>query len=265
MQKLPLIDFLLSHHLLHGYGFAVVIAVLLHILLFSFLTQELSGNNEPRVLLLPHTIKASVIEIAQPKQQLRKFPVKPVVNNATKKTELPVRRQRAIKTQEEPTIKNKQEKKQENRKKAVKQKERKHQKQLADEQSKKQQQAELFSHQQEHVEKKQTKPAVEAQAEKQISEVSYYSDVLRHLIAQNWNRPPSARNNMVTLVQLHFSDDGDLIELQVLEGSGNDAYDRSVIQAIQRAVQELKNLDWRTFNAPFKRINFRFKPEDLVR
>ncbi|WP_062265700.1 cell envelope integrity protein TolA [Endozoicomonas arenosclerae] len=274
MKKIPLIGAFFSHKLFQGYGFAVIISVLLHILILGLLSRNWSSDDELRVVP-PRSIKASVVEVSQPKP---KPPAsKPVVDNsaqkarelAEQKRKQEARRQAEIKKQKELALKKEQAAKEKARKEEAARKERERkQRQAAEQKRKKQQQEELLRQlEQERVAREQAQAAADEQAEKDAGEVAYYSELLQNLIAQNWNRPPSARNNMVALVQLSFSPYGDLLEVRLLEGSGNDAYDRSVIQAIQRAAPfpELKKLERRVFDNNFKRVNFRFRPEDLVR
>ncbi|MGB1272479.1 MAG: energy transducer TonB, partial [Endozoicomonas sp.] len=105
------------------------------------------------------------------------------------------------------------------------------------------------------------------QQEHDEQQVAKYSAVIKSLAAQYWNRPPSARNSMVAEFRISLSPFGDVLDISMVKSSGNDEFDRSVIQAIKRAspFSELKQLDRRVFEQYFRRIIFRFKPEDLVR
>ncbi|KEQ16693.1 cell envelope integrity protein TolA [Endozoicomonas numazuensis] len=278
MKKIPLIGAFFSHKLFQGYGFAVVVSILLHILILGLLSWNWSSEDELRIVP-PRSIKASVVEVAQPKPPAPK----PVVDatrdtedsarkareRAEQKRRDEARRQADIKKQKELALKKEQAAKEKARKEEVARKERERkQRQAAEDKRKKQQQEELLKQlEQERVVREQAQAAAAEQAEKDAGEVAYYQQLLGSLIAENWNRPPSARNGMIALVQLSLSPYGDLLEVRLLEGSGNDAYDRSVIQAIQRAAPfpELKKLERRVFDNKFKRVNFRFRPEDLVR
>ena len=98
-------------------------------------------------------------------------------------------------------------------------------------------------------------------------EQARYAALIQSLTSQYWNRPPSARNNMMTEIRISLSPAGDVLEISMVKSSGSDEFDRSVIQAIRRAAPftELKNLERRIFDQYFRRITFRFRPEDLVR
>ena len=98
-------------------------------------------------------------------------------------------------------------------------------------------------------------------------EQAKYATLIRSLTSQYWNRPPSARNNMMAEIRISLSPMGDVLGITMVKSSGNDEFDRSVIQAIRRAApfSELKNLERRIFDQYFRSITFRFRPEDLVR
>ena len=105
------------------------------------------------------------------------------------------------------------------------------------------------------------------QEEKDNSEVAYYSNILINRMIQFWNRPPVSRNDMETIIEAELSSFGDLIMLKIIKGSGNDAFDRSVVQAVKLGtpVKELKQLERRIFEKYFKNFRFKFSPGDLVR
>ena len=98
-------------------------------------------------------------------------------------------------------------------------------------------------------------------------EQAKYAALIKSLTSQYWNRPPSARNNMMAEIRISLSPVGDVLGITMVKSSGNDEFDRSVIQAIRQAApfSELKNLERRIFDQHFRRITFRFRPEDLVR
>ena len=165
----------------------------------------------------------------------------------------------------EIALKKQQEAEEKARREAKARKERERQERLEQERLRKQQEELRQRLQQEQLQREQAQAA--AQAEQEATEVARYSGLFRQLVAQHWNRPPSARNNMVATLQVALSPYGDLLEVRLIESSGNDAYDRSVVQAVQRAAPfpEVRNLERRIFDKNFRRFNFRFRPEDLVR
>ncbi|MET4693781.1 cell envelope integrity protein TolA [Endozoicomonas lisbonensis] len=268
-----------------GYSFPVVVSLLLHASLLLVLSTSWSVERQLNIVP-PRNIKASLVEVAQPAPQPR-----PQVDESARKAreaaerkrqeairEERQRRQAEEKRQREIALRKEQEAREKAKKEEEARKERERQRKQ-EEERKRQQEAERQRRQreetlrrleQERIQREQQEAAAQQaaeQAEKDAAEVRYYSELLNNLIVNNWNRPPSARNNMTALLQVTLSPFGDLLEVKLLEGSGSDSFDRSAVQAVQRAAPfpELKELDRRIFDANFRRFNFRFRPEDLVR
>ena len=109
-----------------------------------------------------------------------------------------------------------------------------------------------------------TRAAQEAQANQIASEnliVAQYAGIIRKIISQNWQIPPSARNGMSAMVRLQLVPTGEMVAVNIVQSSGNDVFDRSVLQAVERADRfpELQDLD----NAVFER-NFRRAKQDIT-
>lgn len=94
-----------------------------------------------------------------------------------------------------------------------------------------------------------------------------YIGLIQERVIQNWHRPLSARNNMEALLMIHLLPTGEVHNVYVVKSSGDAAFDRSAIQAVQRAgkFEELRNLSPRVFDAKFRQFRLLFKPEDLIR
>jgi TonB family protein len=80
-----------------------------------------------------------------------------------------------------------------------------------------------------------------------------------------WTRPPSARNGMVSILSIQLVPTGEVVGVGVVQSSGNTAFDRSAMTAVERVGRfpEVTKLDNRTFEANFRRFQLVFKPEDL--
>ena len=82
-------------------------------------------------------------------------------------------------------------------------------------------------------------------------------------IGQNWSRPPSARNGMQTLLKVFLVPTGEVVDVSVLTSSGNDAFDRSAIQAVRKVRRFDVPRDPRLFEEKFREFEVLFRPEDL--
>lgn len=98
--------------------------------------------------------------------------------------------------------------------------------------------------------------------------VQSYQGLIQEAVQRSWSRPPSARNGMRCVLAISLIDSGGVVDVQVVESSGDAAFDRSAINAVRKAspFSELANLsksDLRTFEKNFRRFNLNFQPEDL--
>ena len=92
-----------------------------------------------------------------------------------------------------------------------------------------------------------------------------YAALIQRAVVGYWSRPPSARNGMQALLAVQLIPSGDVISVSVVKSSGSAAFDRSAINAVERAgsFPELRNLPVREFEKTFRRFRLLFRPEDL--
>jgi colicin import membrane protein len=88
---------------------------------------------------------------------------------------------------------------------------------------------------------------------------------IRAAVINRWTRPPSARNGMLSVLSIQLVPTGEVVGVSVLQSSGNSAFDRSAMNAVERAGRfpEVAKLEDRIFEANFRRFQLIFKPEDL--
>jgi colicin import membrane protein len=92
-----------------------------------------------------------------------------------------------------------------------------------------------------------------------------YAALIQQTVVNYWSRPPSARNGMEALLLVQLIPTGEVVSVNVVKSSGNSAFDRSAINAVEKAgaFPELKNLPTREFERTFRRFRLLFRPEDL--
>lgn len=97
---------------------------------------------------------------------------------------------------------------------------------------------------------------------KQKSEVVV--DALVTRITQSWRRPVSYKKGLKAIVNLSLASNGQLLDVQISQSSGDVLYDRSVETAVRRAApfEEVRILDSSTFEDKFQRLVIRFRPEN---
>ena len=92
-----------------------------------------------------------------------------------------------------------------------------------------------------------------------------YLQLIQARLSQQWNRPKSARRGMETLIELRLVPTGRIVGVEILESSGDIAFDRSVEQAAYKAApfSELQKMNPRIFEQYFRSVKIVFNPEDL--
>lgn len=92
-----------------------------------------------------------------------------------------------------------------------------------------------------------------------------YAALIQQTVVSRWSRPPSARNGMEALLQIQLIPTGEIVSVSVLKSSGNNAFDRSAVNAVEKAgsFPELQNLPPGEFEKTFRRFRLLFRPEDL--
>lgn len=94
-----------------------------------------------------------------------------------------------------------------------------------------------------------------------------YESLIRQRIMENWHIPLSARKGMVAKVAVYFLPTGEINTVSLQQSSGDDAFDRSAVLAVERVgkVEELQQLEPRVFDKFFRKRVIKFNPEDLER
>ncbi len=97
--------------------------------------------------------------------------------------------------------------------------------------------------------------------------VAQYMAIIQDLVSRSWSRPPGARNDMTTVVQLRLTPTGEVVDRDIIQSSGNEDFDRSVLQAVDRvgSFPELQDMPTAVFERNFRTFNLDFSPEDLLR
>ena len=92
--------------------------------------------------------------------------------------------------------------------------------------------------------------------------MAYVAQIQREII-QHWSRPPSARNGMQALLKVYLVPTGEVVKVDLVTSSGNDAFDRSAISAVQKAERFIVPPNVNQFERNFREFEVLFRPEDL--
>lgn len=103
-------------------------------------------------------------------------------------------------------------------------------------------------------------------AETEDELVMAYSAVIHDLVQQYWSRPPSARNGMVVVLRIRMVPTGDILDVEIVQSSGDFAFDRAAESAVLKVNRftELQGMDPRLFDRNFRTFLLTFRPQDLL-
>ena len=92
-----------------------------------------------------------------------------------------------------------------------------------------------------------------------------YDDLIRLRAAENWTRPPSARNNMSVTLRVNMLPDGTITAVNVSRSSGDAPFDNSAVAAVKNIgrLTEMQGLSAQEFQ-PYRSFTMTFTPEDLA-
>jgi len=240
-----------------SYSIAVVSSVALHLLVIGALLINWQPKTE-RTVVQPKYIQAELVELAAVQKQVEPSKNKPAVDKAAKRREMEKRRIAEHKRAEQKKAEQRRiaqlKAEQEAQKKAEQQRRTLEEKQRQDELQRQRRQAEQLRQQQ-----------AQATAEADRKSANSYLQVIQKRLSQQWSRPASARSGMETIIELRLVPTGHIAGVRVVESSGDEAFDRSVENAVGKAAPftELQGMEPRVFNQYFRTVKVSFNPEDL--
>lgn len=94
--------------------------------------------------------------------------------------------------------------------------------------------------------------------------VDKYLAGIRSDIERRWSRPPLSRNGMQVKLRISLLPGGELNDVQVVATSGNAAFDRSALAAVQKVGRFTVPSDPVEFDRDFRQFNVLFNPDDLT-
>jgi len=103
------------------------------------------------------------------------------------------------------------------------------------------------------------------QEEEFANEAQSYISKFRQRVESKWSRPPSARTGMRCTLRIQLVPTGRIVSVDVVESSGNPAFDRSAVQAVKKVelFPEVKEMSSDVFERYYRNFKFLFNPQDL--
>ena len=266
----------------NGYPFSIFLAVVLHCSVLASLFVFQRANTEVFDVVSPPAIKATLVgenpqvknSQVQQQRQTRRVEEQRAEQRRAEEQQIAAReeqqRQEAERRteQERNTLQQRQEL--ERNQQAERQKEAEEQKQREERQEQAKQELEQAAEQ----ERARQEQALQAQKDAEASEIAAqeseavmsYTSLIHDLVQQNWSRPPSARNGMVTVLRITLAPTGDILDVVIEQSSGDFAFDRAADTAVRKVnrFNELQGMPYSLFERNFRSFRLTFRPEDLL-
>ena len=271
----------------NGYPFSIFLAVVLHCSVLASLFVFQRANTEVLDVVSPPAIKATLVgenpqvknSQVQQQRQTRRVEEQRAEQRRAEEQQIAAReeqqRQEAERRteQERNTLQQRQEL--ERNQQAERQKEAEEQKQREERQEQaKQEQERKQQEQAAEQERARQEQALQAQKDAEASEIAAqeseavmsYTSLIHDLVQQNWSRPPSARNGMVTVLRITLAPTGDILDVVIEQSSGDFAFDRAADTAVRKVnrFNELQGMPYSLFERNFRSFRLTFRPEDLL-
>lgn len=240
----------------------IIVSLLLHVGVIGIMLLGWESASEPKEIKRPNFVQAKLVKLdaqTKPKEPAKD---KPNVVDLTQKRKEKERLEKLAEQKKQQALKQKVEE----QKKAEAEKKRKEQERKANEAAEKQRQEQMRQ-------QKEREALAQAKAVEQAQqlEASYaqtaqsYMGAIAQRIENNWSRPPSARSDMSCELLIKLVPTGRVINVDVTKSSGNSLFDRSAVQAVNKAEQfpEIKNMPSAVFERYYRELTLVFKPQDL--
>ncbi|MFC6634717.1 cell envelope integrity protein TolA [Microbulbifer taiwanensis] len=253
-----------------SYALAVVISLVFHGALIAVLTYGWEASSQPERKPMPKFVQAKLVsaDALAPKKT-----APPKVDKIQQRQQRELEQQRKAEAEKKRRAAIERKKKLEAEKKRKAEAERK--RKAAEEKSRREKERKE-KERKEQLERERQSAFDEALEEEEelldaregAQAVMSVAQAIQQRIESVWSRPPSARNGMLTVVQINFVPTGRVVAANIVEGSGNAALDRSVLTAIRRVevfpeVAELARKEPSLFEREVRKTLLNFRVEDL--
>ncbi|WP_024459688.1 cell envelope integrity protein TolA [Marinimicrobium sp. LS-A18] len=257
---------------LKAYTLPLLISLSLHALVFALVFSTWDARPEPREVQRPRVVQAKVVEYTPKSQrQAEQQAAQQKVIDMRQRQQERERQEAERRRQQEEARRAQAQREREQRAKAERERQEAEQRRREREAAEQRRREQELQAERERLERQQQLDRALAEEaeffeEQQAQEVAQsYVDVMAQRIENNWSRPPSARTGMQCVLEIQLVPTGQVVNVTVVESSGNSAFDRSAEQAVKRIdrFEEIQGMPSHVFESQFRQLRLVFKPEDL--
>jgi colicin import membrane protein len=259
---------------LRNYAWPICVSVIFHGALIAFVVAGWEWSPQPQPSVTPpRYIEAKLVELKPKAKQVAAQPAKPPKVDLTKRRqeeeaarkraeEKRAQERRAQEKREREAAQKRQQEEKRKQEELRRQKELEAQRQ-AEQQAREQQERQRAM--QEELQQALQEEKGQVLEEQYATQAASYMDAIARRIEQNWNRPPSARNDMQATLSIQLVPTGRVVSVSVSKSSGNAAFDRSAERAVRQVevFPEIKDMPPEVFERYYRRFNLLFNPQDL--
>jgi colicin import membrane protein len=278
----------------NGYPFSVMLALIMHGLIIGVLLFLQRADSEVLDVVRPPAVKALLVQenpqarneqAQQQRQEQQRQEQRRQEQQRQEQQRQEQARQEAARqeqVQREQAAREEAARQEEQRQTALRQQREREQQQQAEQQR---QQDEARRQEQERQRQEQARQeeqrraadaaaAAQAAADSQAREVAEteaemvmaYTAAIHDAVQRAWSRPPSARNNMTTVLRIRLIPTGEVVDVEIVRSSGDAAFDRAAETAVRSVgrFHELQGMPPRMFERNFRSLLLTFRPEDLL-
>lgn len=249
-----------------SYLAAVIGSLILHALVVVIMTGHWQKNDTREIRPQIQVVKAQLIEL-----EAKSKPAKP----KTEVIDLTAQREKERKAEEARKLaqrkRNEEEKRkleEQRRKDEARKKEQAEKERLAEEKRKQEVERQKKQREQQRISDFEDALKAEEDYQDELQEQQIVGSVLSEIVISvesNWSPPPSARRGMQAVLRFTLVPTGGLSSFEVVESSGDAAFDRSVTQAVQKAApfEMVKEISPSVFERNLRTFLFTFNPTSL--
>lgn len=251
---------------LNAYTFPIVISLGLHALVVGVMTWNWEPIDKPEKARTPSYVQAKVVELtSKAEKQAQQAEQQKVIDMRKRRQEQERREaeQRRQRDAEQRAERQAEERRQETERKAAAEREKREQELAQRIEQERREESERQA--QERLSEALAQEDQFLQQQEIRSQALSYLDAIGQRVEQNWSRPPSARAGMQCVLLIQFVPTGQVVDVTVVQSSGNAAFDRSAEQAVKRVGRfpEVQNMPPEVFESQFRQLRLKFNPKDL--
>jgi colicin import membrane protein len=107
------------------------------------------------------------------------------------------------------------------------------------------------------------KEIINNETKSSVEEISFFSNLIRDQVIMNWKQPSSSQKGMTVEILITLVPTGEIIQVNLTKSSGNQAFDNSALNAVQK-VSKFESLDMgrKLFDNHFRKFTLVFNPEN---